>query len=255
MKVFAKVFLLPLFLLVSWSTQVFAIYPADILKIFEIASSSKQEEKESSQWKKTETSKSYRQTTIFTSESYPNFYFQLQIPTGDGPVDRPFHFALFNGTPSPSSQAVWSISECVDAQTLSALFKLSFEELLKFLEDKIAGMGSSPAKNLLKAFVSMIKAYMVYQEQREEEAQRAQANAPFNELFDGDYLSFGDDDDIFAYTPNTGAQQNATDEQLPSLDGLNLASDDLDALRNLIAPSFASSASSVVSGTFGSASK
>ena len=251
MKVFAKVFLLPLFLLISWSTQVFAVNGAEILEIFEIASSSKQEEKESSQWKKKVTSTSYRETTIFTSESYPNFYFQLQIPTGDGPVDRPFHFALFNGTPSPSSQAVWSISECVDAQTLSALFKLSFEELLKFLEDKIAGMGSSPAKSLLQAFVSMIKAYMVYQEQRDEEARQILANAPaLPDIFGED-----DTDDIFAYTPNTGAQQNATDEQLPSLDGLNLASDDLDALRNLIAPSFASSASSVVSGTFGSASK
>lgn len=220
MKVFAKVFLLPLFLLVSCSTQVFAVNAAQILEIFEIASSSKQEEKESSQWNKKVTSTSYRETTIFTSESYPNFYFQLQIPTGDGHFDRPFHFALFYGAPSPRNQAVWSISECVDAQTLSALFKLSFEELLKFLEDKIAGMGSSPARNLLQAFVSMIKEYIEYL------AQQAQANATVfddNDLFAGDD-PFSEEDDIFAPTreePGVGNQdtgnQNQT-EAFPALD-------------------------------------
>ena len=45
MKVFAKVFLLSLFLFIPFSTQVFAVNAADILNFFEKGSSSKQKRK------------------------------------------------------------------------------------------------------------------------------------------------------------------------------------------------------------------
>ena len=215
MKVFAKVFLLSLFLFIPFSTQVFAVNAADILNFFEKGSSSKQEEKESSQWQKKTTATSRSERTIFTSESYANFYFQLQIPIDDGPANTPFHFALFYVDPSSGSEnAIWSILDCVDARTLSALFKLSFEELIKFLEDKIASMGSSRAKSLLQAFVSMIKEYMEYL------AQQTEVNAATldeNDLFGGDD-PFSEEEDIFAPTEVQGVGNQNQTETFPALD-------------------------------------